>query len=117
LALIGIYLDDELSCVPDDAALQAYYNKIYLEELHKLLLKWQQEKADRANVSPSLQSPVLEPEEPLVVLKPAETLAVLEPAESLAALEPAVPLAAVEQADPLAFLEPLELTLELSNSS
>jgi hypothetical protein len=48
--------DDDLSWVRDEAALQAYYNQIYQEELNKLLFEWQLEKNARAASSPSQRS-------------------------------------------------------------
>jgi hypothetical protein len=113
--------DDDLSWVRDDAARQAYYDKICQEEFDKLMLEWQQEKEARVLSStplPSISPPIceasvdkkfsLEPAEPLSVLEPAEPLDVMEPAEILAVLEPAQPLAVLEPAELLTVLEPAE---------
>jgi hypothetical protein len=55
--LLPCLLDDELIWVRVDAARQDhYYKKINQEELDKLLLEWQQEKADRAKDFPFLQT-------------------------------------------------------------
>jgi hypothetical protein len=48
--------DDDLSWVHDDAARQAYYEKIYQEEFDKLMLEWQQEKEARILCSSALSS-------------------------------------------------------------
>jgi hypothetical protein len=105
---LSIDQDDDLSWVRDDAARQAYYEKIYQEEFDKLMLEWQQEKEARILCSSALSSISSSPiyEAPLTKKLPKEPP--VQPMR-LSLLPPELPLELPELS-----VVPLELPLEPS---